>query len=103
MRSPLRCGPSANGATLDVRVTLAEPLGAEVIAHFPIRARSAAGASLVAARDVDVPLAEAPGEGDAVLTARLSPRSGARSGAPLRVAVDVERMHFFDPDTELAI
>ena len=28
------------------------------------------------------------------LVARLNPRSGAASGAPLRVAVDVERLHF---------
>src|SRR4051794_2132115 len=30
--------PSANGSALDVRVTLAEPMGPEVIAHFPIAA-----------------------------------------------------------------
>ena len=28
--------PSANGASLPVQVTLAEALGAEVIAHFPL-------------------------------------------------------------------
>jgi multiple sugar transport system ATP-binding protein len=96
-------GPSANGATLDVRVTLAEPLGAEVIAHFPVAARSAVGASLVAARDADVPQVNSETESGAVLTARLSPRSAALSGRPLRVAVDVDRLHFFDPQTELAI
>jgi multiple sugar transport system ATP-binding protein len=95
--------PSANGSALDVRVTLAEALGAEVIAHFPIAARSAPRtASLLAARDVESPLLETDA-GDAVLTARLSPRSAARSGQPLRVAVDVERMQFFDPETEAAI
>jgi hypothetical protein len=31
--------PSANGSALPVRVTLAESLGAEVIAHFPLAAR----------------------------------------------------------------
>src|SRR5439155_25109810 len=41
--------PSSNGTSLDVRVTLAEALGAEVIAHFPVAARSAAGAASVAA------------------------------------------------------
>jgi multiple sugar transport system ATP-binding protein len=96
--------PSANGTSLDVHVTLAEALGAEVIAHFPLAARSAAGtASLVAARDSEAPLLEATAEEGAVLTARLGPRSGARSGEPLRVAVDVERAHFFDPQTEESI
>jgi len=85
--------PSANGSALPVRVTLAEALGAEVIAHFPL----AGGA---------VPESPALGVGtgaDTLLTARLSPRSGARSGQPLRVAIDVERLHFFDPETDEAI
>jgi multiple sugar transport system ATP-binding protein len=96
--------PSVNGRRLDVRVTLAEALGAEVIAHFPLAARSASGAaSLVAARGSDSPLLETVAEGDAVLTARLSPRTAARSGAQLGVYVRVERAHFFDPESEEAI
>ena len=96
--------PSANGASLEVRVTLAEALGAEVIAHFPLAARSAAGtATLIAARGSETPLLETVAAGDAVLTARLGPRTNARSGEPLRVSVDVERLHFFDPQTEEAI
>jgi hypothetical protein len=38
-----------------------------------------------------------------VLTARLGPRTKARSGEPLRISVDVERLHFFDPQSEEAI
>ena len=96
--------PSSNGSTIDVRVSLAEALGAEVIAHFPLDVQSAAGAaSLLAARDDDSPLLESVAEGGTVITARLSPRSAARSGQPLRVAIDVERLHFFDPSTEAAI
>ena len=38
-----------------------------------------------------------------MITARLSPRSGAQTGKPLRVAIDCERMHFFDPETEASI
>jgi hypothetical protein len=41
--------------------------------------------------------------GEVVLTARLNTRSRAQSGEPLRVAVDVERLHFFDPETEESI
>jgi multiple sugar transport system ATP-binding protein len=96
--------PSANGAGLDVNVTLAEALGAEIVAHFPLAARSAAGAaSLVAARDAESPLLDDVADGGIMLTARLGPRSGARSGKPLRVAVDVERLHFFDPKTEESV
>jgi multiple sugar transport system ATP-binding protein len=80
--------PSANGSSLEVDVTLAEPLGAEVVAHFPLAMRSVAG----------------PDDGTmALLTARLSPRSRAQTGAPLRIAVDVERLYFFEPETEAGI
>ena len=74
--------PSANGSSLPVQVTLAEPLGAEVIAHFPLGA-------------VD--------DARPLVTARLSPRSAARSGEPLRVAIDLERLYFFDPESQEAI
>ena len=92
--------PSANGSSLPVRVTLAEALGSEVIAHFPLGGVVATPAAEVPS---DVPSVEpAPGSG-AVLTARLSPRSGARTGQPLRVVIDLERLHFFDPETDQAI
>ena len=74
--------PSANGASLPVQVTLAEALGAEVIAHFLLGATDDVGSQV---------------------TARLSPRSGARSGKPLRVAIDLERLYFFDPESQEAI
>jgi multiple sugar transport system ATP-binding protein len=77
-----------NGSGLDVDVTLAEALGAEVIAHFPLAARPFAG-------PVDA--------GTTTLCARLSPRSRAETGRPLRLAVDVDRLHFFDPETEACI
>jgi multiple sugar transport system ATP-binding protein len=80
--------PSANGSGLEVDCVLAEPLGAEVIAHFPLAARPVAGSD-------DGALA--------TLTARLSPRSVAQTGTALRVAFDVERLYFFDPETEAAI
>ena len=48
-------------------------------------------------------LLAADADGDAMITARLSPRSRARTGAPLRVTLDVERLYFFDPETEDSI
>ena len=57
---------------LEVTVDLAEPLGAETIVHFD------AG-------------------GEATFTARLSPRTAVRAGERARLAVDVERLHLFDP------
>jgi multiple sugar transport system ATP-binding protein len=104
--------PSANGSALDVRVSLAEPMGAEVIAHFPIEGESLVDSETVAAaRSADaaedaarlLQLAGGRDSGEVVLTARLNTRSRAQSGEPLRVAVDVDRLHFFDPQTEEAV
>jgi multiple sugar transport system ATP-binding protein len=92
--------PSANGTALAVRVTLAEALGAEVIAHFPLAGDVERAAVAVGS---DLPALETAADAGPLLTARLSPRSGARSGPPLRVAIDVERLYFFDPETEEAI
>jgi multiple sugar transport system ATP-binding protein len=69
--------PSSNGSALDVRVSRAEPLGAEVIAHFTL--------------------------GELAATARLSPRSRAATGQQLRVAIDLDRLHFFEPESGVAI
>jgi multiple sugar transport system ATP-binding protein len=92
--------PSANGSSVPVRITLAEALGSEVIAHFPLGGEvepvAVGGAP-------DSPSLEAATDSGVLLTARLSPRSGARSGQPLRVSIDVERLHFFDPETDQAI
>jgi multiple sugar transport system ATP-binding protein len=103
---------SANGSSIDVDVALAEPMGAELIAHFPIAARPLTGATAHAVvHGVDggpedsggLTLLAANDSGEAMMTARLSPRSRAQTGEPLRVAVDTERMHFFDPETEASI
>jgi len=91
---------SPNGAaTLDVKVALAESTGAEVIAHFPVKAESAVEQSRerreLAGRQA------APGE--TTLTARLSPRTRAETGEPLRVSIDASRLHFFDVKSEHSI
>jgi multiple sugar transport system ATP-binding protein len=73
---------SPNGAlTLDVQVALAESTGAEVIAYLPVQT----------------------GNGEVTLTARLSPRTRAETGGPLRVAIGADRLNFFDAETELSI
>jgi len=103
--------PSANGSTLEVDVSLAEPMGAELIAHFPLDAQPVVGTSPGLADDQGADGDEAAAAallareagGELLITARLNPRSRARTGEPLRVALDAERLHFFDPATEAAI
>jgi multiple sugar transport system ATP-binding protein len=69
---------------LEVTIALAEPLGSEVVVHF----------------EVDTPPVIAPDGVDlAGFTARLHPRTAVRSGRTVKLAVDVERLHLFDPYT----
>jgi multiple sugar transport system ATP-binding protein len=96
---------------LDVTVDLAEPLGAETIAHFdvhparpgPSPAAGPAGLGTApAAGPAGLGTAPAgrpsPGVGGSVpFTARLSPRTTVRTGRPVKLAVDIERLHLFDP------
>ena len=81
----------ANGSCVDVDCALAEPMGAELIAHVTLSASHRAAAPTESLRT------------DAMLTARLSPLSSARSGSRLTLAVDVDRLHFFDEETGQAI
>ena len=41
--------------------------------------------------------------GEVKLTARVSPRSTARGGDTIKVAIDTSRVHIFDKDTEKCI
>jgi multiple sugar transport system ATP-binding protein len=86
---------------LAAQVRVVEMLGSELHAFFLIDA-PAAGASVLAA-------AVGEAEGDLLAAtahngvARLDPRAGVRSGDRVTFGVDPARLHFFDPDTGVAI
>jgi multiple sugar transport system ATP-binding protein len=85
----------AGKPTLDVEPSVVEELGSEVHALFPVQAPP------VTAERLDVAPTEASllSQAQSLFTARLDARTGARPGAPLRVSVDPDRFHFFDPET----
>ena len=90
-------------AVLNVDVTLGEPMGAEVVAHFEVDAPPVIAADT---RDMmtELELEGIGGNGHhATFTARLDPKSLAHQGRPLKVVADVTRLYFFDPETEAAI
>jgi multiple sugar transport system ATP-binding protein len=102
---------AAAGTVIDVTVALAEPLGAELIVHFPLpvepaREHGVAAAAGISEADVasaGLLAADESAAGGVRFTARVSPRSHAQTGQPLRLAIDTERLHFFDAETGVAI
>ncbi len=84
--------------TLDVVIELREGLGSEGVAYARLDAQ--APAVEVAQRD---PEATLTGGAGVEIVARLDPRTTVAIDKPARLVVDVERLHFFDVDTTLAI
>ena len=95
---------------VEVQIDLVENLGAERVAHFeidapPVRTRDTADLAADLERDSEGPAdAKLVARPDRVgFTARLHPRSLVSAGHTTKVAVDVSRLYFFDPDSGEAI
>ncbi len=78
------------------KVTLLESLGSEIMAHFHVDAPT------VDSGDPDA-IEEKAGAGQANAVGRFNPRSRARMGDEIQIAISTENMHFFDPDTRQTI
>jgi multiple sugar transport system ATP-binding protein len=89
-------GPVA-GRTLELDVALTEALGSDLLVHADVDAPLVlTGAQADLAEEVTLAAATR-------MTLRLPPGSPARAGGSIRAVIDLERMHFFDPETERAI
>jgi multiple sugar transport system ATP-binding protein len=94
---------------LDVDVDVTEELGAEMNVIFRIDAPPVVTDATAAVRSEEIETERAPlldigaTPDQAVCTAQFDARSRVRSGVTARLCVDVERLHFFDPDTGLAV
>jgi multiple sugar transport system ATP-binding protein len=90
----------ASWARFPVTVGVTEELGTEIHAIFTIDAPPVEHASIASASDGSSEEDEtvtALAGGKTLWTARVSSRSLVRPGAPLKLAIDTSRMHFFDP------
>ncbi len=85
-------------------VTLTEALGSEIVVHFTFPGQP------VVTEDTQL-LAKEGGESElhveadegVKFVASFAPRSRVHMGDEIEIAVDVERVHYFDPDTSMAI
>jgi multiple sugar transport system ATP-binding protein len=98
----------APDAPADRRITsgviLREALGADVLVHFMIKAPVVITEDTKElAGDVGQEALEAAEKsaiaGESEFLARLNPRTHATMGEPIELVVDVNRLHFFDPQT----
>jgi multiple sugar transport system ATP-binding protein len=94
-------GAFADAAWPRVPITtgVTEGLGTEIHVIFTIDAPPVEHSSITSAADQgdDDDTATALAGGKSLWTARVSSRSLVRPGAPLELAVDTSRLHFFDP------
>jgi multiple sugar transport system ATP-binding protein len=89
-------------------VTLREALGSEIVAHLELPGVRAAETEDVRelARDQGPPeggVLESAARQGALVVGRLAARSEVQEGAATELAVDTGALHFFDPDSGLAI
>ena len=95
---------------LSVVCDIREDMGSEVYVHFNVDAQPVATKEVLEAQTVDAPedaeakiaAEQARGSGTPFV-ARLDRTTRAREREQLELAVDVERLHFFDAETGLAV
>jgi len=85
--------------SLESVVDLVEVTGADVLVHLPVGARQVIAGDPRVAGVAPV----GTGAGNAVLVARFTRRTTVFEGQRIAVRVDVTRLHYFDPDSGLAI
>jgi multiple sugar transport system ATP-binding protein len=90
-------GPGASCGRLRGVIELREDMGSDVFAHVRVEAASVLTEET---RDaIDEVGAQHTSAGTTTVVARLSPRTRAREGDAIELAVDAEALHFFDLGT----
>jgi len=94
----------AGRPTLAAQVELVESLGNESLVHFSTDARTVKNRGGVWTPDVAADASgDIAGASAAESVARVDPRVAVAAGDRVALAVDVDRLHFFDADTGRAI
>jgi multiple sugar transport system ATP-binding protein len=101
---PAEGGDRGRAATLRAEINRTEALGAGLLGFFRVDAPPVRAEGLAAATGEileEVPLVGATG--GTTFCATFEPRSDIRVGSTIDVELAVERLHFFDPESEDAI
>jgi multiple sugar transport system ATP-binding protein len=96
------------GRRIRATVSLREALGADVLVHVaiaapPVLTEDARELATDVGQEALLDAEARARAGQSTFLARLSPRTTAREGEPIELAVDVTRFNFFDPETGLGI
>jgi multiple sugar transport system ATP-binding protein len=93
------------GRTVPAVIDIREDMGSEVFVHFGAGGRPVRGADVAAAvgKEAIEATQEQTKEKGSLFVARLERHTRAREGDKIELAVDTERLHFFDPETGLGI
>ena len=86
--------------TIEVDVAVLEELGSDAHVFFRVDARRVGVESPETSGDDDATLVA---EESTLVTARVDPRTSARVGSRLRLAVDPSRFHFFDAESGVSL
>jgi multiple sugar transport system ATP-binding protein len=94
---------NAEGRTLTGTAELVEPLGSDLMVHLSTQAPPAQGADDIAELAKDAGKSTSPTIDEMLVIARFNPRSHVKIGDKTVMALDTERLHFFEPSTGDAI
>jgi multiple sugar transport system ATP-binding protein len=99
-----RNGSGERFVSLRGKIERVEALGATVLGYFSVDAEAPKAKGVIAAVG-DEALDDAPliGTAGTMFCATFEPRSAIRIGDSVEMTLDVDRLHFFDPETEVAI
>jgi multiple sugar transport system ATP-binding protein len=85
--------------TFEAEIAVVEELGAETHVIFPIEAEPVQAEEVAAVADEEEEAKLIADDERALFTARVDPRTTARQGGRVRLALDPTHLYFFDDDT----
>lgn len=81
-------------------VSLVEALGSEIIVHFSLPGEPVVTEDTkLLAKEAGEDVIDTTGSGEVMWVASFTPRSQIKRGEKVEIAVDVPRMHWFDPES----